>query len=415
MFYNKESLNKSVTYKNLLCLLTIVAVVLGLVYGFNKACKKFYTHKFEQILTEARKTDPNSWYEKYKNSPIKDKYKVVIVTNNGGEMTYTEYFKYAAEKKGWEVKIFNTQMLGHEDSILEFDPDFILLTCHIDSFTDSRINAHRSRKYALNLVSFHQLRSIREVSLKDTYQGQHKLGSLNAIVHGVLTVAAEVDVYKKMFERLNKPFNGFRLFPLVPAFENGPAEPKTLMWLSGGWDAYRSSNTYKDFIKLLSENVPMKVYGHYNSASYLKPGIYDGYIKPGIENMEAIRKNGIYLLTHSNFHFEGSGVPSMRIFEATAANAVVISDMHPFPLEHFGDNFLYFDHKASAQEIYKQIKSHMDWIKANPEKAKAMADRAHKIFLEKFTIEKDLERIAKMHEYVLAQEKEMNLSYPLGY
>jgi len=65
--------------------------------------------------------------------------------------------------------------------------------------------------------------------------------------------------------------------------------------------------------------------------------------------------------------------------------------------------------------MYKQVKAHYDWIKANPEKAKAMAARAHQIFLEKFTLEKDLVRIAKMHEYVVKQEKEMGLSYPLAY
>ena len=49
------------------------------------------------------------------------------------------------------------------------------------------------------------------------------------------------------------------------------------------------------------------------------------------------------------------------------------------------------------------------------EKAKAMAARAHQIFLEKFTVERDLVRIAKMHEYILNQEKEMGLRYPLAY
>jgi hypothetical protein len=57
----------------------------------------------------------------------------------------------------------------------------------------------------------------------------------------------------------------------------------------------------------------------------------------------------------------------------------------------------------------------MDWIKANPEEAKAMAARAHQIFLDKFTLERDLVRIAKMHESVITQEKEMKLKYPPAY
>ncbi len=159
----------------------------------------------------------------------------------------------------------------------------------------------------------------------------------------------------------------------------------------------------------------MKVYGHYNSSSYLAPNIYGGYIPPGIEQINAIRNNGIYLLTHSDVHFKG-GEPNMRGFEASAANVVVISDKHPFIVKNFGDSFLYFDHDKDADTMYKQVKSHVDWIKNNPEEARIKAAKAHQIFLDKFTIEKDLVRIAKMHEYILKNEREsMDLSYPLGY
>ena len=44
-----------------------------------------------------------------------------------------------------------------------------------------------------------------------------------------------------------------------------------------------------------------------------------------------------------------------------------------------------------------------------------MAAKAHQIYLEKFTLDKDLSRIAKMHEYILEQEKKMNLSYAPAY
>jgi len=105
----------------------------------------------------------------------------------------------------------------------------------------------------------------------------------------------------------------------------------------------------------------------------------------------------------------------MRGFEASSAGAIVISDRHPFIVEHFGDSFLYFDHDADAQTMYEQVKKHMDWIKDNPEKAKAMAEKANKIYREKFILKKDLIRIAKMHESILAQEKAMGLSSPLVY
>lgn len=84
-------------------------------------------------------------------------------------------------------------------------------------------------------------------------------------------------------------------------------------------------------------------------------------------------------------------------------------------IKNFGDNFLYFDQNANSKTMYKQVQDHMEWIKNNPEEAKQKAAKAHQIFLDKFTLDKDLIRIAKMHEYVLMQEREMNLKYAPGY
>ena len=204
-----------------------------------------------------------------------------------------------------------------------------------------------------------------------------------------------------------------RVLPLIPRVENKPVDPKSLIWGGVGWDKFRSSENYKRFITLLSENFPIKIYGSYRTFSYIHHA-YDGSIPPGMSNIEAIRKNGIYLLTHSEAHIE-SATPSLRIFEATAANAIVISDKHPFAIEHFGDNFLYFDQNADSETMFRQVKAHMYWIKDHPKEAKKMAARAHQIFLDKFTLDRDLIRIAKMHEYIVEQEKKMRLSYPLKY
>lgn len=400
-------------YQIILIILLISLVLLG-VYSY----KSFYNFKFASALSEAGKVPYETWDQQYQNTPIKDKYKVVIITNNGGEFTYSEYFKYAAEKKGWEVKIFYNQTLGNESEILAFDPDFIIFSQFSEVAQDlnTQINAHRSKKYLLSFSSIDAIKNrLKWLDNKNPHIPVKKFEKFISMVHGVLTIAPELDFYRVMFEKLNKPFNGLRILPLVPEFNCPPAEAKSLMWLSGGWDKYRASQDYKKFIKLLSENVPMKVYGHYNSSSYLNPHTYGGYIAPGIENINAIRANGIYLLTHSNVHFQG-GEPNMRGFEAAAANAVVIADKHPFIVESFGDSFLYFDYDAGGETMYKQVKAHMDWIKENPEEARIKAAKAHQIFLDKFTIEKDLVRIAKMHEYILLQEKEkLDLAYPLGY
>lgn len=377
--------------------------------------KFYFNNKFANALKEASKINELEFESKYQDIKTRNDYRVVIIAVNGGELSYAQYFKYSAEKIGWKVKIFNKQIQGHEDEILDFDPDFIILACYASPEMDSRITAHPSKKYSLNFVPFQLLRDKGLIDFKNPYKATKSLAQMNQIVHGVFTVANEIEIYKKMFELLNKDFYGSRVLPLVPEFDNEPATPKRIMWMGSGWDAYRSSKEYQAFIKDIASNLPFKVYGHYNSLSYLPREIYGGYISPGIDNIKAIRENGIYLLTHSDYHFKGN-VPSMRPFEAAAANVVIISDKLPFLIEHFGDSLLYFDQEASPEERYAQVKSHLEWIKANPEKAKEKAAKANKIFREKFTIERDLVRIAKMHEYVLQEDKlKWNLDYPIGF
>ena len=398
-------------YKILIAMIFILSLAL---LG-NQAYKIFVNLRLNYVLSEAAKISPELWDNKYQAIPVKDKYKVVIITNNGGERSYADYFEHAAEKMGWEVETYFYQALGHEDEILKFDPDFILFSPYTDNYEfDMRIYAHRSKKYILALSPIELMAGDKFKKYNPYLPADRSFNKLLSFSHGVLTASKEVDFYRVIFDNAKKPFNGLQVIPLAPAFDNQPAEPKSLMWMSGGWDKFRSSANYKKFITMLSDSVPMKVYGHYYAASFLKPHIYDGYIPSSMEVFNTIRDNGIYLLTHSEQHIK-SATPTLRVFEAVAANAVVISDKHPFVIENFGDSFLYFDQNADAETMYKQVKAHVDWIKNNPEKAKAMAARAHQIFLDKFTLDKDLIRIAKMHEYILLQEKEMGLKYAPAY
>lgn len=402
-FAGKESRNK------------IIFMVFACIVFFT--AQIYYEHKFNNELAKAAKIDPGTLDFPYKNNEIKDKYKVVFITSDGGEYSYAEYFKYAAEKMGWEVKIYYNNAWTHENEILDLDPDFFLFCLYSEANLSSKLKAHRSKKYLLNFTSFQRMRN--EVDAKiskiDPYKPLDSLKKYIDSVHGVLAFTKDMAIYRTMFENINKPFNGIGLLPSVPdEHYNTIAPPKNLMWPSCDGGGLRATKKYKHFIKLLSENVSMKVYGSNNATSYLAPGVYDGMISPGMDNITTIRKNGIYLLTHGDWHFTNNEF-SMRGFEAAAAGAVVISDKLPFIVEHFGDSFLYFDHNADAQTMYEQVKTHVEWIKANPEKAQVMAEKANKIYREKFTLREDLIRIAKMHEGVLAQEKAMGLSHPLAY
>ncbi|MEK6734922.1 MAG: glycosyltransferase [Pseudomonadota bacterium] len=394
-------------------LISISLLIVALLANKFVIKPKINEYKFSKAMQEAEKIPDTYWDEKYSDMQIKDKYKVIYVVNNGGEYTYGKYFQYAASKLGWEVKIYRDK-ITRED--LKFDPDFILFSREVDGNLDMEVLAHRSRKY---LVLFSSLNTFKYygkdvISNKPPFFPLKDFSTLLSLSHAVLTSAKELAMYQTMFEKQKKTFNGFRMLSLAPKIDKEPAMPNKIMWVGTGWDDYRNSKDFIKFITLLAQNTEMKIYGKHNNLSFLPKGIYDGFIAPGIENIEAIHKNGIYLLTNSKWHFK-TGEPGLRIFEATAAGAVIISDKHPFAIENFGDSFLYFDQEAAPEEMYKQVKAHYDWIKKNPEEAKEKAARAHQIFLEKFTLENDLIRIAKMHEYILKQEKEMALNYPLAY
>jgi spore maturation protein CgeB len=102
---------------------------------------------------------------------------------------------------------------------------------------------------------------------------------------------------------------------------------------------------------------------------------------------ERLNQYGIGLCVHSKYHVN-AGVPSSRIFEIISSGAIAISDMNPFVIDNFGDNVLYFDSSLSAEEIYKQINSHVKWVQNNPVEAAIKAKMAHKILEKNFTTER---------------------------
>ena len=69
---------------------------------------------------------------------------------------------------------------------------------------------------------------------------------------------------------------------------------------------------------------------------------------------------------------------------------MIISDKNEFVEREFKESVLYID--QSRDDMFEHIESHMRWIRENPEIAMEKARLAHAIFLEKFTLEKQLEK-----------------------
>jgi phosphoglycerol transferase len=117
-----------------------------------------------------------------------------------------------------------------------------------------------------------------------------------------------------------------------------------------------------------------------------------------------MKKAGVALVLHSGSHLRSHTITS-RIFEAAAASCVIICDEHKFVKDNFGDSVLYIDVTKSPEEIFKQIDTHMQWILANPEKAIELARRSHKIFVDNFTLEKEVDKIKKFYDRIVAEKK----------
>jgi spore maturation protein CgeB len=142
-------------------------------------------------------------------------------------------------------------------------------------------------------------------------------------------------------------------------------------------------------LKLLDKDGYLKVVG--------KPGDWDfltnGYMgKSTKSTVDYMRGSGMVLILHAPDYMI-DGVPSPRIFEAAASGAIAITDRHPFIMREFGDSVLYVDHNLPVREMYEQIVQHIRWIKEHGKEANLMAQKAHQIFLDKFTLDKQLETI----------------------
>ncbi len=191
----------------------------------------------------------------------------------------------------------------------------------------------------------------------------------------------------------------FDYYPSIFETAYSTPVPKNLVYMGTNWDVDRSSEHYKDIFKLLDQTGYFKVYGFDYKWSFIKNS-YAGLIDYDPDSLiNVLHDSGMVLLLHSNFH-KKYGIPSKRIFEAAAAGAVIISDKNPFIMREFGDCVYYIDPDLESSKVVQGIDNIVASIKSNPNLANQKAACAHKVFLRKFTLEKQWERVFAMHEKV---------------
>lgn len=209
----------------------------------------------------------------------------------------------------------------------------------------------------------------------------------------LLPTFKEIDLLREAYEQTGAKYLGFRWYPTVYTTYYKVQTPKRLFFPAGALsDPTRSSEKYIEVFKMLDRTGYFEVYGWQKSLWFLQQS-YRGFIpNDGETLLKTNNQAGMSLILHSQEHLQ-SATPTARIFEAIAANTIIISDKHEFVIDNFGDNILYIDVDVSAQEMFDQIERHVQWIKTNPDKAREMAQRCHDIFLEKFTMEELLQKL----------------------
>jgi hypothetical protein len=231
-------------------------------------------------------------------------------------------------------------------------------------------------------------------------QGYYLTNKEHAKFDAIFPSFQDLDKLELALQRGHKHFTGFAWYPLSNAVDYQFMGANKLFY-SGGylWDTTRSSSTYKDLFAMLDTTGYFTVCGPNKKWKEIAPNSAIGIIPiDGYSLIAEHNKAGMSLLLHYKQHLEG-GAPTGRIFEAAAANTVIISDKHTFIIKNFADNVLYIDvENKTASEIFQQINSHVKWIKNHPELAKQMANNCHKIFMDKFTLEEQLLNLIKFYE-----------------
>lgn len=187
-----------------------------------------------------------------------------------------------------------------------------------------------------------------------------------------------------------------RWYPTVYSRPYQQVMPTRLFYFIGRWGNRVATKRHQTLQNELAKKEYTNMFGQPFGVLY--GDAFKGTIEyDGKSVIERISEMGVCLVLHSNTHLKHA-TPSGRIFEAAAASAVIISDMNPFVVEHFGDSVLYVNERYSGKKFFEQIDAHMTWIKENPQEALQMAQEAHQIFEENFLLEQQLLDFDKFHQ-----------------
>lgn len=269
----------------------------------------------------------------------------------------------ALKAKGWQAAIVHRAA-----EIEEFDPD-LLISLHPQG--TPKLTRHLTVACDWNPPKIHRPFNIFKQNER-SYDGWLSAGK---------------DMRQRMadiFWPTARPLLSTPMYPSSPAIALEPTlnSDSRLFYIGSNWDGKR----FPVMLSRLAQAGVLALHGRRDRWEHLADAVVGEAPFDGRSVIDRANACGIGLCLHLPTHAE-SGIPNMRIFELSAAGALVIADRHPFIVDAFGDSVLYVDLAAGEPDAAEQILDRVAWARANPARGRAMARDAQAIFLERFSLD----------------------------
>lgn len=267
------------------------------------------------------------------------------------------------QAKGWEAAIVH-----HVAEIEEFDPDLVM-SMHPQGAP--KLTRHLTVACDWNPPKIHKPFNIFKQNER-SYDGWLSAGE------GMRRRMADI------FWPTARPLLTAPMYPSSPAIALEPTlnSDSRLFYIGSNWDGKR----FPLMLPRLAQAGVLALHGRRDRWEHMADAIVGEAPFDGRSVIERANACGMGLCLHLPTHAE-SGIPNMRIFELSAAGALVIADRHPFIVDAFGDSVLYVDLAAGELEAAEQILDRVAWARANPARGRAMARAGQAIFLERFSLD----------------------------
>lgn len=309
--------------------------------------------------------------QKVKKIAIQHPYEAVAETQSAARFIST------AKKFGIEVR-----ELRNSCDIVDFSPDFVLSLSH----QDPKLTPFPTYGVMTAPQSFYETpRFIRNILTYDGYLTVTDQMSewLTDICFGARKISTPIGFYANTVSSLTTP--------PIPSMKDA-----SLMYIGTNWDGNRHGKLF-DY---LSKLTPLKVYGPRKNWTGHE-NVYCGEIPFDEQSvLERYNQCGLGLCLDRD-DFARESMPSSRVYECLAANALPICYRTDFYEKWFGDNLLYIDTNVNSIEIANQVAERISWVKKHPELAKEKLRNSVAIYADNFSLDVMIDNLLAYHARLL--------------